>query len=117
MTEDTKIEGAADENVKGEVSGEIQTKKYEDGTTATGVAPLPDQSPAEQDAAKNASEHVNLLLANTSSLSETIQGISVKGPLLTEANPADVVELDRQVTHAHGILHAVHERMKELLGG
>ncbi len=28
---------------------EIETKTYADGTTATGVAPLPDHSPAEQD--------------------------------------------------------------------
>jgi|GEM_PF-6349058 len=29
----------------------IETKEYTDGTTATGVVPLPDQSPAQQDAA------------------------------------------------------------------
>jgi hypothetical protein len=28
----------------------VETKAYDDGTVATGVAPLPDQSPAEQDA-------------------------------------------------------------------
>ncbi|MEX3972243.1 hypothetical protein [Paraburkholderia caribensis] len=27
---------------------QVETKEYADGTTATGVAPLPDQSPAEQ---------------------------------------------------------------------
>jgi hypothetical protein len=26
----------------------VETKEYSDGTTATGVAPLPDQSPAQQ---------------------------------------------------------------------
>ena len=28
----------------------VETKEYSDGTTATGVAPLPDQSPAQQEA-------------------------------------------------------------------
>lgn len=33
----------SDENI-------IETKEYADGTTATGIATLPDKSPAEQDA-------------------------------------------------------------------
>ena len=33
----------------------IETKRYSDGTTATGVAPLPDLSPAQQDAQKMSS--------------------------------------------------------------
>jgi hypothetical protein len=31
-------------------SAEVETKEYTDGTSATGVAPLPDLSPAQQDA-------------------------------------------------------------------
>lgn len=39
----------------GETSGlVIETKNYSDGSSATGVAPLPEQSPAQQDAAKAA---------------------------------------------------------------
>jgi hypothetical protein len=34
----------------------VETKTYTDGTTATGVAPLPDQSPAQQDAADTSAE-------------------------------------------------------------
>lgn len=30
------------------LDAEIETKEYRDGTTATGVAPLPDQSPAQK---------------------------------------------------------------------
>jgi hypothetical protein len=36
----------------------VETKHYTDGSSATGVAPLPDQSPAQQDAAENKSEGV-----------------------------------------------------------
>jgi hypothetical protein len=32
----------------------IETKEYSDGSSATGVAPLPDQSPAQQEAAEQA---------------------------------------------------------------
>ena len=35
--------------VRTELAPVIETKVYEDGTQATGVAPLPDQSPAEQE--------------------------------------------------------------------
>jgi hypothetical protein len=35
---------------------EVETKVYTDGTSATGPAPLPDQSPAEQDAAASHTE-------------------------------------------------------------
>jgi hypothetical protein len=34
------------------VGHQVETKTYADGTTATGIAPLPDLSPSEQDAAK-----------------------------------------------------------------
>lgn len=34
----------------------FETKTYADGSTATGVAPLPDLSPAEQDAKEKAAE-------------------------------------------------------------
>lgn len=36
----------------------VETKHYTDGSSATGVAPLPDQSPAQQDAAENKPEGV-----------------------------------------------------------
>jgi hypothetical protein len=40
---------------QGETIGLVtETKQYSDGSSATGVAPLPDQSPAQQDAAKAA---------------------------------------------------------------
>lgn len=32
----------------------VETKTYSDGTTVTGAAPLPDQSPEQQDASDNA---------------------------------------------------------------
>lgn len=38
----------------------VETKEYADGTTATGIAPLPDQSPAEQEASEK--ESVTLTL-------------------------------------------------------
>lgn len=41
----------------------IETKVYTDGTTATGVAPLPDQSPAQQDAAELPPETPDALAA------------------------------------------------------
>jgi hypothetical protein len=36
----------------------VETREYADGTSATGVAPLPEQSPAEQEAAPEATEEV-----------------------------------------------------------
>lgn len=36
----------------------VETKHYTDGSSATGVAPLPDQSPAQQDVAENKPESV-----------------------------------------------------------
>jgi hypothetical protein len=49
---------------------QYETKMYTDGTTASGIAPLPDLSPAEQDAAGNAST----LGASTGSGAESPNG-------------------------------------------
>jgi hypothetical protein len=40
----------------------IETKQYADGSTATGVAPLPDLSPAEQDATAPLPRESHLML-------------------------------------------------------
>ena len=49
---------------------DIETKEYSDGTTATGVAPLPDQSPAQQESTKRAwpTSHSTSRSAQTRSL-------------------------------------------------
>lgn len=47
---ETKLPGAGTSRLR------IETKQYSDGSSATGPAPLPDQSPAQQDAAKAAPE-------------------------------------------------------------
>jgi hypothetical protein len=44
---------AGSSSVTSEGEPRVETKTYADGTTATGVAPLPDLSPAEQDEAGN----------------------------------------------------------------
>jgi hypothetical protein len=47
---ETKLPGAGTSGLR------IETKRYTDGSNATGPAPLPDQSPAQQDTAKAAPE-------------------------------------------------------------
>lgn len=60
---------------------------------------------------------VDILQDNTNSLQDTVNDIQEKVGALADAHPNDIAEIDRQTTHAHGILHAIHERIKTLLGG
>ena len=59
--------------------------------------------------------HASLLEDNTIALTDTINDITGKIASLKDAPAADLVELDRQVSQAHGILSAVQFRIKELL--
>ena len=56
----TEIQNAEIGEAAKEAVREIETKVYTDGTTATGVAPLPELSPAQQDAEERAVEGLDL---------------------------------------------------------
>lgn len=71
------------------------------------------QAEASTDAAEPT--HLGLLEANASALSDTVSDIAGKVSSLKDAPVADLVEMDRQISQAHGILSAVQFRFNELL--
>lgn len=74
----------------------IETKQYADGSSATGVAPLPDLSPAEQDAAEALPRESHLML-----LEAKIAGFRAK---LANAERVALDEFEAIVAHVKAVL-------------